>query len=505
MSLRPFFAALIAWFSIPGLATPHQHDANDLWIVPEESGWGLNLFHQGDTLFGSLFVYGPDGRARWYTASSMVGDDGGPLHEHPAFYSGALYESSGPPVGGAFDPSRVTRRQVGTMAVELGREKLGATMPIRNYAYVTYFIDGVTVTKKAYPFSFVAMGLTGTYLGYVRTPGGPVETTFNVSLNGGSFTMTTTAANGSCMYSGTQEPSGSLFAVEGTYSCNDGRSGNFSLDDIDVTRHGFTAQGTFGWMAAQRMSSSIHGDGYSTDLWLNPGESGWGLNIVEQGNTLFGTLFVYDTEGKPRWYSASNLAFEQCAPPDAASDCWGRFRGALVESTGPYFGTSFNPAAVNRRQAGTMTIAFYANNTAILDYTVDGVTVASKELKRFAFRTNSLAGTYAGHITVQGTSDRGMQVGAMAIDVSQSGDAITMTMRGSRGTCTLRARAFQYGRQLIPTGPYDCGGAAFGQMSLVDVYVTSTGFTAWVDFGTEPGVNVFYPIGRIEAVRTTAQ
>lgn len=505
-AIRILFALLVLPLALVVRATPQQHDGNDLWIAPDESGWGLNLFHQGDTLFASLFVYGPDGKARWYTGSSLVGDDGGPLHDRPAVYSGALYESSGPPVGAPFDPARVTRRQVGTMSVELGREKLDAALPIRDYAYLSYDVDGVRVTmKKLYPFSFVAMGLTGTYMGYVATPNGATETNFNVTLEGGSFTMTTTAASGSCTYSGRQEPSGSLFAVEGTYSCNDGRSGSFYIDDIDVTRHGFTGGGTFGWMAAQRTSSSIHGDGYSTDLWLNPNESGWGLNIVEQGNTLFGTLFVYDAEGKPRWYSASNLAFEQCAPPDAASDCWGRFRGALVESTGPYFGTSFNPAAVNRRQVGAMTIAFYANNTAILDYTVDGVTVASKELKRFAFRTNSLAGTYAAHITAQGNNDRGMQVGAMTIDVSQSGDAITMTMRGSRGTCTLRARAFQFGRQLIPTGPYDCGGAAFGQMSLIDVYVTSTGFTGWVDFGTEPGVNVFYPIGRIEAVRTTSQ
>src|SRR5438270_8364175 len=104
-------ALLLPIASLAAHATPQQHDANDLWIVPEESGWGLNLFHQGDTLFGSLFVYGPDGRARWYTASSMAGDDGGTLHDHPVIYSGPLYESTGPGIGTPFDPSRVTRRQ----------------------------------------------------------------------------------------------------------------------------------------------------------------------------------------------------------------------------------------------------------------------------------------------------------------------------------------------------------------------------------------------------------
>jgi hypothetical protein len=502
---RRLLAAALLSFAIPALATPHLHDGNDLWIDPDEQGWGLNLFHQGDTLFASLFVYGPDGTARWYTGSSLVGDDGGPLHDHPAVYNGALYESTGPAFGGAFDPSRVTRRQVGNMSVELGREKPSGTAPIRNYAYVSYDIDGVRVAKKVYPFSFVAMGLTGSYTGYARDLGNSVQLNFNVALSNGSFGMSTTSASASCSYSGRQEPNGSLFAVEGTYSCNDGRSGSFNMSDVDVTQHGFTAPTSFGIVSAQRTSSSIRGDGYRTDLWFNPQESGWGLNIVEQGDTLFGTLFVYDAQGRARWYSASNLTYEQCAPPDAASDCNGRYRGALVESTGPYFGTSFNPAAVTRRQVGTISLDTFGNNTAYADITIDGMTMTRKPLQRFAFRTNSLAGAYSGHILASnGNSDRGMQVGPVAMGISESGDTITIDMGGSKGNCRMIGKRVQYGRQIMASGPYDCGGAAFGQMSLMDVYVTADGFTGRVDFGTEPGVNVFYPIGRIEGTRVSS-
>ena len=59
---------MFAAVALHASATPHFHDANDLWISPFESGWGINIFHQGDTLFASLFVYGQDGKARWYTA-----------------------------------------------------------------------------------------------------------------------------------------------------------------------------------------------------------------------------------------------------------------------------------------------------------------------------------------------------------------------------------------------------------------------------------------------------
>ena len=479
-----YLAAAAAW------ATPHAHDGNDLWIDPDESGWGLNLFHQGDTLFASLFVYGPDGQPKWYTGSSLVGDDGGPLHDRPAVYSGALYESSGPAFGGAFDPARVTRRQVGSMSVELGADSGGS------YAWVNYDVDGTRViNKKIRRFTFVRLGLTGTYTGYQLNAGGVIDDmTMNITLNGTAFAMSTTgSASGSCTYSGTQSQDGSLARIDATYACNNGRSGNFSMAGVDVTKHGFTASS----MVAQRTSGSIRGDGYSTDLWFPRNEPGWGLNIIEQGDTLFGTLFVYDAQGRPRWYSASNLQYEQCAPPDAASDCRGRYRGALVESTGPYFGTAFNPAAVQRRQVGTMSIAFYGDNFAVLDYSVDGVSVANKQLERFAFRRNSLSGTYAGHITALGNNDRGVQLGAMTIEVNDSDNAITITMRGAKGTCTMRGTRSQVGRQVIASGAYDCGGATIGQLVLSDVYPTFSGFTGSVGLDG-------YPIGRIEGARNTA-
>lgn len=503
MSFRSILVAAILWLAAPAFATPQQYDGNDLWLSPGESGWGLNLFHQGDTLFGSLFVYGPDGRARWYTASNLVGIENAPVRDHPTHYSGPLVESTGPAVGGAFDPARVTRRQVGTMSIEFGRDGSVPGAQARNYAYVWYDIDGVMVSKVVYPFGFVPLGLTGSYTGFVAAPTGARDDfNANITLNNGAFAMSmTTSASGSCTYTGQQEPQGSLFSVRGTFSCSNGTSNQFQLYDVDVTRHGFTAKvfiNGASWqdLAAQRNSSPIRGDGYSTDLWLAPGESGWGLNIVEQGDTLFGTLFVYDAQGRSRWYSASNLVYEQCAPADAASDCNGRYRGALVESTGPYFGTSFNSAAVQRRQVGTMTFETYGNNTAYVEYSIDGVTVPRKALSRFAFRANSLAGTYAGYMrTLDGANPRGVLLGPMNIDVSESGDSIVMTMRSS-DTCTLRGTRSQYGRQVMASGAYDCSAGRIGQLQLMDVYVTFDGFTA--SFSLDGS-----PMGRISAVRTT--
>src|SRR5262249_40398418 len=40
------------------------------------------------------------------------------------------------------------------------------------------------------------------------------------------------------------------------------------------------------------------------DVWATPGENNWGLQLVEQGDLAFGTLFVNDAAGRPTFYWA---------------------------------------------------------------------------------------------------------------------------------------------------------------------------------------------------------
>src|SRR5438552_11226006 len=74
-----------------------------------------------------------------------------------------------------------------------------------------------------------------------------------------------------------------------------------------------------------------------SDLWWNPAESGWGMQLVHRGSVIFATLFVYDQSNKPIWYvatlnySGSNLVWT----------------GDLLLTNGPWLGTvPFNPNAV---------------------------------------------------------------------------------------------------------------------------------------------------------------
>jgi hypothetical protein len=481
-------------------ATPLLRNASDLWWVPTESGWGLNIIHQGDTLFATLFVYGPDGRPTWYSASNLVTSGDGTAHDRPLVFSGALVESTGPAFGPSFNPAAVTRRIVGSMTFE---------MTGSSRATLTYTVDGVAVSKSLERFSFRAMDLSGDYVGYQSRP----ETTTGVAVtdemtiairqSGTSVTMTTQGTqSGSCSYSGTLAANGQLANVSGTYTCADGRAGPFSLVDADITAAGFTARFNgnriaadtiYGRMGGARTSAFSRGDGWRTDLWWVPTESGWGINVIEQGEILFATIFTYDAQGRPRWYSASSLAFAGRGP---AVDSTGIYSGAVVESTGPYFGTSFNPVAVTRREVGTMSFDVFGNRTGFVDLSINGVTLARKQLDRYTFQVNDLSGAYNGQVHAS-LNSRNVPTGPTTINITRNGANLTILTQAAGGNCTFSASngaVMQYGQQMIPAGSFTCTNGTTGQWFWYDADVSASGFTAHY---TIDG----YTVGNIVGVR----
>src|SRR5438132_104198 len=77
----------------------------------------------------------------------------------------------------------------------------------------------------------------------------------------------------------------------------------------------------------------------ASDVWWNPDESGWGISVAQQNNVIFATLFVYGPDGKAHWYVAPDTEARSATSPIV-------FSGALYETTGPAFPTSFNPNMV---------------------------------------------------------------------------------------------------------------------------------------------------------------
>ncbi len=123
-----------------------------------------------------------------------------------------------------------------------------------------------------------------------------------------------------------------------------------------------------------------------TDLWWNPNESGWGINLVQHpSGVMFGTWFVYGSDGRPTWYVI----------PDARTSDGVIFNGQVYRTSGPPFcietsepcpGTPFNPGAVNATPVGQAFIGFVSNDydRARISITVGGKTVA-KDVRRQSF------------------------------------------------------------------------------------------------------------------------
>jgi len=217
-SLRTALAALAILAGARCFAdTPFSYDVSDLWWDPNESGWGVNLAQQDNMVFATMFVYGPDGRPRWYSASTMNGVQA-TATALTSFY-GKLFESTGPRQPGTFNPSEVARREVGNIAFETHGD---------NSADLSYSVDGVLVSKKVQRLTTKGTNATGEYVGYrsargCGTAADPLSNdpaTIRVLQSGSQFTMSSTVLNETCTYVGTPEQRGRITGVKGTFSCS---------------------------------------------------------------------------------------------------------------------------------------------------------------------------------------------------------------------------------------------------------------------------------------------
>jgi len=493
-ALRGFIFALVIAAAFPAWSTPQRLNGSELWINPAESGWGLYIDHQGDTLFATLFVYGTDNQPHWYSASSLTGD---------GTYTGALFESTGTPWGMPFDQGTVSRRQVGSMTLQM-RGGAGT---------LTYDVDGVRVSKEIVPFAFAANSLVGDYQGYMTQPasgpGGAVSDEVHLAINhtGSSFSMSTQGSvSGSCTYTGTSSQHGSLLDVTGTYSCRDAGSGSFTIADADLTIDGFTARFSGGRIAdaangrieAVRLGPGGYGmTGWMTDLWVTPGESGWGFNMVGQGDKIFGTLFVYDENRRAKWYSMSDMYWLGIGRDPNER---GTYQGIITESTGSWFGNaSFDASAVTRRVAGSVSIKFVDRSHAELRIQF-GLTQWVKSMVPFAMRMNDLSGTYQANIVTLMTSDT-TAAAHMPLTVTDNGSTVVLSAAfPNDNACTYTGSRTQYGQRVGIVGTWTCNSnGTSGSFTIDDAEVTANGFTGFMT-GMPGGLP--NPVGHIGGSRT---
>ena len=139
--------------------------------------------------------------------------------------------------------------------------------------------------------------------------------------------------------------------------------------DLDAGMHRLYTAGAGGLLIDTSATPGPRMNNYQ-GLWWNPNESGWGVNIAQQGDVWFAAWYTYDHDGKPTWF----------VMPRGSRSTGEMFSGTLYRATaGPgasYQSQSFDSSSVVATPVGTMTFSFSDANTGTMVADVNGAHIA---------------------------------------------------------------------------------------------------------------------------------
>lgn len=253
-------------------------------------------------------------------------------------------------------------------------------------------------------------------------------------------------------------------------------------------------------VALSLLAPSAGATSYSTDqsdLWYIPAESGWGMQLVQRGNLIFATIFVYDAAGNPTWYIAT------LSP--TAQFVWS---GDLYATHGSWLGMPWNPPAFGGGVVGSMTWSAQTVTTGNISYTVNGVAV-TKSVIRQTLVNDDFSGRYAGGIheilaNCNSPNFNGSVVeDAGIVAITQSGNSIIIaTTPVSVPACTYSGTLSQSGQMSAINGTYACVGGLTGTFQAFEMQVNITGFTGRFT-ASKPSSGECATSGWFGGVRTT--
>ena len=243
----------------------------DLWWNAAESGWGVNLIHQGDVIFATWFTYDADRGGLWLVMDSA-------RRQADGSFNGKIYRTTGVPL------PQINGHAAQGGAVEVGAGTL--RFPTTQQATFSYTVNGVSQQKS-------------------------------------------------------------------------------------MTRFGFSSPATTcAFTTAERQYATNY-----QDLWWNPLESGWGINLSHQGDLLFATWFTYAADGRGQWLVGDAVRRQPT----------GEFKGRLYRTVGtPLAQINGAQAQTGAADVGELTLTFTDGQNARLDYIVDGF-AQTKSITRYVF------------------------------------------------------------------------------------------------------------------------
>jgi hypothetical protein len=184
-----------------------------------------------------------------------------------------------------------------------------------------------------------------------------------------------------------------------------------------------------------------------TDLWWDPSESGWGVNLVQSDAFMFATFFVYGPSGQPTWYTAE-MTWNQAQLA---------FAGPLYTFTGTGLTFPWVPGNRSVRNVGSATfrptqggISVSYRGTLTYTFADTGLTF-TKSIERQTLTSIDLAGVFTGgqygeYYDCAAAADNNTYTDAFDLDVTQTGRDLRIQFTYAGGlSCTLSGALEQYG------------------------------------------------------------
>ena len=224
-----------------------------------------------------------------------------------------------------------------------------------------------------------------------------------------------------------------------------------------------------------------------TDIWFNPSEAGWGMNLVQSDTFMFLTFFIYGADSKPTWFTGQ-----------VTLDVSNNFNGTLYATTGTYY--IFPWAGFAGGPAGTASFQPLTPYTARLVYTVNAVGTVTKLIQRQTLTAIALGGDYTGGLNLSHTQCVNSGGGTLSVNFSinqplnNSGPVSIGMLRADGVSCTFTGPVTQWGKLYqMSNATYTCNNGRNTTANINELRATTFGiegrWSAFVQDGcVETGV-----------------
>jgi serine protease len=170
----------------------------------------------------------------------------------------------------------------------------------------------------------------------------------------------------------------------GTLTFSDANDGTFAYTVKGISQTKAITRQTFGPLPLCTFGAQVNlalTNNYQDLWWAAPpgSQAGWGINLTQEGNTIFVTWFTYDLDHTPMWLVAT-----------VTKSGLSSYTGDLIRlTTGPPFNAVpfpplGSPGGATGTTVGTVELAFFDGSSGTFTYTVNGE-AQSRDITREEF------------------------------------------------------------------------------------------------------------------------